>query len=104
MADLNRYHLWAITGRDFNGKEYTGPILLVGLGTKTQCKNRWRYFALDERNQPILLWQQIKRYLPSAKATRTILYGKYATRAEAEAIMLNLRAQNRYLLVEDWTK
>lgn len=52
---------------------------------------------------PLQLWQHVKLHLPSAKCYRIMLYGQYETRKEAEAIMLNLRMQNRLTIVEDWT-
>lgn len=73
------------------------------LGYERHLEQRWKQEAEDPKTRSI----QMHQLLASCKMLKKIyvkreILAEFRRRADAEAMLLNLRMQNRLLIVEDW--
>lgn len=91
-----RYHIWCVRP---SGKP---DVLMAVLGFKRHLVGRWeRYARCPPVSRSLEMTQLLALHSTDPFWVKFCVYGAYRTRPEAEAVLLNLRAQNKLILVHD---
>ena len=92
----NPYWIWKVTPRDDN------TILMAGLGRRKDASRRWHELTDRAIDTPIRLYQLLSKLKLHPARIKFSVHGKYERRVDAREILLNLRMQHPFAIVEDW--